>query len=234
MKTPWSAWLILVMLAGCAAPRAATEPPTATAFTGEVWTWDRPAGTITLRQSGGQIIRVKVTPDQFFGLQLHQIVTIRGELAGPAEIERVMLPPGILVPRGAADEMEVTGTVARLDPAGKAAITSARGPLEVWVATPATALRPGEEVRVRMQVQAFQVLPVRPGEVAPPVPPPAPAIGSQPGDYAAVRGPLRAVDPAGRLTVDSPRGPIQVLVPRAERYAVGEFVEVRTVVLRAR
>ena len=232
MKTLTTAWLIVMVLAGCATPRAATT--TAAAFTGEVWTWDKPAGTITLRQSGGQIVRVKVTPDQFVGLQLHQVATIRGELAGPAEVERVMLPPGTLVPRGPADETEVTGTVARVDPAGKASITSARGPVEVWVVAPETALRPGQEVRVQMQVQALQVLPVRPGEVAPPVPPPAPTIGSQPGDYAAVRGPLRAVDPAGRLTVDSPRGPIQVLVPRAERYAVGEFVEVRTVVLQAR
>jgi hypothetical protein len=236
MKTLTTAWLIVMVLAGCATPRAATTPtrPTATTFTGEVWTWDQPAGTITLRQSGGQIIRVKAPPDQFDGLRLHQTVTIQGELAGPAEIERVMLPPGTLVPRGQADEMEVTGTIARVDPAGKAAINSARGPVEVWVAMPTTALRPGEEVRVRMQVQPLQVQRASPGEVPPAMPPPAPAIGDQPGDYATVRGPLRAVDPAGRLTVDSPRGPIQVLVPRPDRYAVGEFVEVRTAVVQAR
>lgn len=234
MKTLTTALLVVLALAGCATERAASAPGT-TAFTGEVWTWDQQANTVTLRQSGGQTIRVKVTPDQFIGLRLNQIATIRGELAGPAEIPTVQVPLGNLVPKGPADELEVTGKVSSVDPGGKAAIDSARGPVEVWVATPATALRPGEEVRVKMHVQALQPVPARPGDPpAAALAPPTPAVGPQPGDYATVRGPVKAIDPSGRLTIDSPRGPIQVWVPKADRYTINEYVEVRTSVLQTK
>jgi len=197
--------VITIALAACATQQSA---PSGTAFTGEVWGWSEQNGTVTIRQSGGQLVHVKVAPDQLVGLRINQNATIRGTQIQP-DIERVVLP-GRLVPKGQADEVETRGTVARLDPVGKAAITSARGPVEVWVATPTTGLKSGETVRVRMQVQALDVLPVMAGETPPPAAPPVPAMGSEPGDYAAVRGAVRAVDPAGRLTVETPRGPIQV------------------------
>jgi hypothetical protein len=231
MKTLAMAVLITIALAACATQQSA---PTGTPFTGEVWGVNQDTSTVILRQGGGQLIHVKVSPDQASSVRLNQTTTVRGEQITPPDIERVTLPPGRLVPKGQADELETTGTVSSLDPAGKAAIASARGPVEVWVATPTTAVRAGEAVRVRMQVQALDVLPVMAGETPPPATPPAPAVGSEPGDYAAVRGAVRAVDPGGRLTVDTPRGPIQVWVPRADRYAVGQFVEVRTAVLPTR
>src|SRR5205823_4129774 len=63
--------LVLLPLAGCAsrtAPAAAQAP--ADTFIGEVWTWDARENTVTLRQ-GSQTFRVKTTPDQMRGLQLH-------------------------------------------------------------------------------------------------------------------------------------------------------------------
>jgi hypothetical protein len=229
MKTCTIALLVILALAGCA---STTAPPGTTTFTGEVWNWDKQANTVTLRRSGGETVRVKVTPDQFIGLQLYQNATIRGTLAGPAEIPTVQVPLGNLVPRGPADELEVTGKVAKVDPAGKAAIDSQKGPVEVWVATPTTAVRAGEDVRVKMHVQALQPVPLRAGDPPPAAQaPPTAAVGPQPGDYATVRGTITAVDPAGRLTIESPRGPIQVWVPNAGRYKVNEFVEVRTAVV---
>lgn len=32
-------------------------------FAGEVWTWDERAGTVTLRQLDGRIVRLKVPPE---------------------------------------------------------------------------------------------------------------------------------------------------------------------------
>src|ERR671922_2199320 len=72
--------LALLPLAGCASRTAA--PATAQApgdtFTGEVWTWDERENTVTLRR-GAETFRVKTTPDQIKGLQLHSNATIRGE-----------------------------------------------------------------------------------------------------------------------------------------------------------
>jgi hypothetical protein len=231
MKTLAMAVLITIALGACATQQPA---PSGTAFTGEVWHWSEETGIVTLRQGGGQLVHVKVAPEQMSTLRLNQTTTIRGQQVAPPDIERVVLPPGQLVPKGQADVLETTGTVASLDPAGKAAITSARGPVEVWVATPTTAVRAGEAVRVRMQVQALDVLPAPVGQTPPPETPPTARVGSEPGDYAAVRGAVRAIDPAGRLTVETPRGPIQIWVPRADRYIVGQFVEVQTAVHPAR
>ncbi len=240
MKTLTGPVLLLVVLAGCAPQRApgprqdaAVGAAPVASYSGEVWLWDTQTNVVTLRQ-GESLVRVKVSPDQLIGLRINQPATVRGQLAGPAEIEQTQQPPGVLMARGPADESELTGTVAALDPAGKAAINSPRGPVEVWVATPVTMLKPGQPVRIRMQVQPLQVTPASPGVPASAPPAPAAAVGSEPGDYSTVRGQIRAVDPGGRLVVDSPRGPIQVWVPRVDRYVVGEFVEVRTAVTWAR
>jgi hypothetical protein len=240
MKTLTGSVLLLAALAGCAPQRApgprqdaAVGTGQVAAYSGEVWLWDTQTNIVTLRQ-GERLVRVKVSPDQLIGLRINQPATVRGELVGPAEIEQAQLPPGTLVASGPPDEFDLTGTVAALDPAGKAGISSPRGPVEVWVATPTTTLKPGQPVRVRMQVQPLQVAPPSPGAPASAPPAPVAAVGSEPGDYATVRGQVRAVDPGGRLIVDSPRGPIQVWVPRVDRYTVGQFVEVRTAVTWSR
>src|SRR3981189_1119464 len=84
--------LVLLPLAGCASRTAPTAQAPADTFTGEVWTWDERENTVTLRQ-GAQMFRVKTTPEQMKGLQLHQIATIRGQVAPPAELPRTLTPP---------------------------------------------------------------------------------------------------------------------------------------------
>ena len=205
----------------------------ATAFTGEVWVWDEQTNTITLRQ-GLQTIRVRVNPDQFVGLRLHETKTIYGELAPDVELPLVKVegPPPVVVPRGPADELEVIGTVAVVDPGGKISVNAPQGAVQVWRATGGLAFDPGARVRVRMRVQPLDLVPARPGQAgaAPPVAAVEPfaSTRTEPGDYAVVMGRVLAVDPSGRLTVDSSRGPIDVLVPTATRYRVNDTVEVRT------
>jgi len=225
----------VLLMAGCtgrpAAPAAAAPP--ATIFTGEVWTWDEQINVVTLRQ-GAQIIRVKVTPDQLIGLRLHQIATLRGEPAGPAEIETFTTPPPALVPAGTPDRVEATGIVTTVAPGGILAATSERGPIRVWVAM-ATSFRPGDRVRVEMRVQPLE--PAPPGTPAPqaaPLPEPAASPATAPVDHARVTGRIMGVDPAGRITVESARGPVEVWVPSAARYRAGQSVEVRTSVRPAR
>src|SRR5258708_30183301 len=119
----------LVLVASAPAPLAACAPRTppaaqaaaaqapADTFTGEVWTWDERESTVTLRQ-GSQTFRVKTTPEQMRGLQLHQIATIRGQVAPPAELPRTITQavPMTAVPRGPVDEQTVTGKVTAVDP----------------------------------------------------------------------------------------------------------------------
>ena len=128
MKT-FSLLLALTMiLAGCAASDPRPGVATGTVHTGEVWTWDEKAGTITLRQ-GTQIVRIKASPDQFVGLQLHQTRTIRGEVAPPADLVTVVAPPAAFVPAGPAEQLEVNGSVASVAPAGTMTVTTDRGPV---------------------------------------------------------------------------------------------------------
>lgn len=228
--------VVLALLTGCVAAPARTGGAPVETFTGEVWVWDEQTNVVTLRQ-GLQTIRVRVTPDQLIGLRLHQMVTLQGEPAGPAEIERVVTAPPALVPSGAADETETRGTVARIDPAGTLTVDTPRGPVTVWRATPGpTSFRVGQAVRVGIRVQPLAALP--PG-VAPPRGPderaaPSTAAMAEPGDYAAVRGRIGAVSPTGQLTVESSRGAVQVWVPNAARYGAGQWAEVRTSVHPAR
>ena len=116
MKSVLGLLTLALILAGCAA--TATTPaagPATSEFTGEVCTWDQPAGVITLRQ-GGQYVRVKAAPDQFRGLDLHTIRTVRGTLAGPAEVQNTLTPPVPLMVSGEVDEMAVTGHATSIDP----------------------------------------------------------------------------------------------------------------------
>jgi hypothetical protein len=217
--------LLAVAIAGCATPTATFAPPApGTAYRGEVWNYDRQASTVTLRQ-GANIVRVKVTPEQIDRLELHQIATVYGEPAPPADIERVVLPPGTLVPRGAPGQTDVTGTVTALDPAGIAAVDSPRGPLKVWTALqPVTPLKAGDEVRVRIRVQPLAVAPAGTTRGAEP----SLSVMAEPGEYAVLTGRIIGVDPSGRLTVESLRGPVTVLVTDPAQHRAGDWVEVRT------
>jgi translation initiation factor IF-1 len=218
--------LAVVAVAGCATTSA---PPGATAFTGEVWTWDEQLNTVTLRQ-GARDIRVNITPDQIAKLRLHETKTVYGTLAPPAELPLVLVEgPSTVVPRGAADEMEVTGTVAAVDPAGHIVVNAPQGAIRVWRATDGVMFTPGGTARVRMRVQPLDVVLVRPGVASVPAAVvPAASPRTEPGDYAVIIGRVVAVDPSGRLTVESSRGPVNVWVSNPGRYKVNDTVEVRT------
>jgi hypothetical protein len=218
-----------VIGAGCA---TVAPPPGTTAFTGEVWTWDEQENTVTLRQ-GTRDIRVNVTPDTFRVIRLHEVRTIHGTLAPPKALPTVLVEgPSRVVPRGAADEMEVAGTVASVD-VGKMVVNSPQGPLHIWRATNGLPFTPGRNVRVRVRVQPLDVVLVQPGQAvatapAPGTMDPAAAPRTDPGDYAVVMGRIIAIDPSGALTMESARGPVMIRVPNASRYKVGDTVEVRT------
>lgn len=220
--------LVLVLLAGCATqPTPRAEPP-GEAFTGEVWTWDERQSIVTLRQ-GDRTVRVKVTPDQIARLRLHQTTTVRGELAAPPELHLVLpAEPMTAVPRGTVEEAEVTGAIAMVDSIGRLSITSSRGPVHVWGASGVEQrFRPGQNVRVKIAVQAVDMVPTRTRPAGAPEPAPT-QPGSEPGDYATVTGRIIGVTPAGALIVESPTGPIQVYVADAGRYRVSDTVQVRT------
>ena len=213
-------------LSGCAS-KSSTTTAAGEPFTGEIGTWSEEQGTITLRRAA-ETIRVKVNPDQFVGLQLHQIRTIRGTLAPPAEIERVMQPPPAnyaVVPRGTSQTAEVSGKLVTVDPNGTVSISSARGPMRVWVASPdAPTLKAGNDVKLRVAVQPVDIVPRAGGTQEPP----KVTVQNEPGDYAVVVGKVTQVDPNGRITVESPRGPVEVSVTNASQFKVGDMVQVST------
>lgn len=217
-----------VLLSGCATQSARSQPA-GTAYTGEVWTWDEAESTVTLRR-GTEDIRVKVTPDQIRGLELHQKATVRGELAPPMEIPRVITPamPVRAVPRGPVDEQTVNGVVTAADPRGRLSIQSDKGPLHVWAASAADQrFQPGAKVRVEMAVQPVDMVPA--GAGAPATDPAAsPSPPSQPGDHAMVTGRVMGIAKNGTLVVESPTGPVQVWVADSSKYRVEQPVLIRT------
>ena len=224
-----SVFVAATLAAGCAA-----TVPGATAFTGEVWTWDEQENTVTLRQPGRDI-RVQVTPDQLIGLQLHSTKTIYGTLAPPKALPVVLVEgPFTVVPNGPADEMQVVGTVAVVDPAGKLVVNTPQGAVQIWRATDGMAFTQGGNVRVHIRVQPMDVVLVKPGPggtISSPAPTPLSPGASprtEPGDHAIVLGRVVAVDPSGAITIESARGPVTVRVPNASRYKVNDTVEVRT------
>ena len=230
--------LALLSLSGCAARTTATAQapasPAANTFTGEVWTWDEREHTVTLRR-GAQDIRVKTTPEQMRGLQLHQMATIRGTLAPPADLPTtttaaVAMTP---VPRGRADQQTLNGTVTAVDPAGRLSIDTERGALHVWAAAGANQrFAPGDKVRVMMSVQSVDMVPAsRSGAASSPTDPSA-SMSSQPGDSAVVTGRIMGVD-RGLLVVESPSGPIQVWAGESPRYSVSQTVQIHTNVAKA-
>ncbi|HEV8585176.1 MAG TPA: hypothetical protein VGT02_09425 [Methylomirabilota bacterium] len=225
--------LVIPSLVGCATKTVSTTAAPGNTFTGEVWTWDEKENTVTLRRSG-EIIRVKTTPDQIKGLQLHSNATIRGELAPPAEIPRVMTPavPMTAVPKGPVDQQTVSGTVTAVDPTGRLSIDSERGPMHVWTAAGANQrFAVGDKVQVMIAVQGVDMVPASSGS-APATPDPSASLTSQPGDSAVVTGRIMGVD-RGLIVVESPSGPIQVWVGESARYSPSQSVQVRTNVSKA-
>jgi len=222
---------IALLLAGCATTTPA--PPTAKVYSGEVWTWDEPNSIVTLF-SNGQIQRVKVSPEQMRTLRLHDQARVTGELAPPADMLVVTgSGPMAPVPRGQAESMEVKGTVATVDPNGRIAINSERGPVHVWAAAGADQrFARGAPVSVKMIVQPVDMRPLAAGQPAPAVAPAA-SPTSEPGDHAVVTGRILGVNPGGVLVVESPTGPIQVLVSDGNRYKVNDFVQINTTVRAA-
>jgi hypothetical protein len=223
---------LAALLGGCAAssrPTAGTET-----FAGEVWTWDESASTVTLFQNG-QAVRVKTTPDQMRTLQLHYPARITGTLAPPADvvITTGTSGPVTAVPKGQAEIVELKGVVTAVDPVGRLAVNSERGPVNVWVAPGADRrFKVGQAVTLRASVQPVDLVPAS----APSAPTPAPVGGaaaspsSEAGDHAVVNGRITGINPGGVLVVESPSGPIQVITTESSRYKLGDAVEVRTTV----
>lgn len=231
MKILTSVFLV-ALLGGCATssgPTAGTET-----FVGEVWTWDTSASTVTLWQNG-RAVRVKTTPDQMRTLQLHSNARITGTLAPPADvvITTGTSGPVTAVPKGQAEIVELKGVVTAVEPAGRIAVNSERGPVNVWVAPGADRrFKTGQSVTLRASVQPVDLVPA----AAPTTPSPAPVGGaaaspsSEPGDHAVVNGRITGINPGGVLVVESPSGPIQVITTETSRYKLGDAVEVRTTV----
>jgi hypothetical protein len=222
---------VSVLASGCAT--SARPQPAGTAYTGEVWTWDEQESTVTLRR-GTEDIRVKVTPDQIRGLELHQKATVRGELAPPMELARVITPAmaARAVPRGPVEQQTVNGVVTAADPRGRLSIESEKGPLHVWAASGADQrFQPGAKVKVEMAVQPVDMVPA--GAGAPPVDPAASPATTQPGDHAVVTGRVMGVAKNGTLIVESPTGPVQVWVSDSSKYRVEQPVQIRTSVSKA-
>jgi hypothetical protein len=223
--------LLLLPFVGCASRTRSAAQASEEAFTGEVWTWDERENTVTLRR-GAETIRVKTTPEQIKGLQLHQTATIRGQVAPPAELPRTITPAVAMtpVPRGPVDQQTVTGTVTAVDPSGRLSIDSERGPLHVWAASGANQrFNTGDKVQVIMAVQAVDMVPAaRAGASTEP----SASMSSQPGDSAVVTGRVMGVD-RGVVVVESPSGPIQVWIGESPRYALSQPVQVRTNVSKA-
>ena len=227
---------IVLLLAGCATAPASAPTSGGQIFTGEVWTWDQPNNIVTLNQ-GGKIIRVKTTPEQMRTLRHHEQARITGELAPPADLLTVT-PAGPMTPvaKGQPDTLEVKGTVATVDPNGRMAVTSERGPVHVWVASGADQrFKKDAPVSVKMTVQPVEMKPAtsgqQPSSAANALAGASPS--SEPGDHAVVTGRIIGVNPGGILVVESPTGPVQVLVADGAKYKVGDYVEIHTSVRTA-
>jgi hypothetical protein len=221
-------WLLAILLAtGCAA--AAQPQASGQAYTGEIWVWDEQRNTVTLRR-GSEFVRLRVTPETIRDVKLRrgETRTIRGEIDPPAPIDNTMVTTVTATrPGGTPEDIEVAGTVTAVDPAGKIRIDTSSGPVEVWITDDGPPFKVGDPARVAFRIQPLTLVIVKPGETPPPSSPPVPPVGTEPGHYAVVRGRITSVE-RGRVTVESPRGPIVVAVPRSESYGVDGWVDVQT------
>jgi len=233
--------LTVLFLVGCALTVGAQTiitptvvTPTPGKYSGEVWTWDSGRSIVTLYDAGRQF-RVKVTPDQIARLRHHENATVTGVLLGPDPIETVLLPtqPMTAQPSGSPATAEVIGKIAAIDSNGVATVESARGPLRVWLAdNPQSRFQSGRDVRVQVTVQPVRMVAVSGGgglASGPTIAAPAPVQG----DQAVVVGRVLSISPTGVLSIESPRGPINVWVENAASFKQGDFVQVQTVVQAA-
>jgi hypothetical protein len=223
----------MVMIAALSACARPGPPAPGESFTGEVLAWNAEAGTITLRR-GLETVRVKAPPEEFSGLRLRETATVRGTLAPPGDIERVVIPAPrdyAVLPRGPVDVAEVTGRLATIDVGGVAAVDTPHGSLLVWTSPGETPLRPGQDVRLRLRVQTIEVVArerAAAAGAAPAAPEPSTFVGSEPGDYSVVTGHILRITPSGVISVESPRGPVDVWLADVTRYRVGDMVQVST------
>jgi hypothetical protein len=225
---------VAVLLFGCASSAPAPTANVQT-FSGEVWTWNTEDSTVTLMQPGGQRVRVKTTPDQMRTLELHSRTRVTGTLAPPDDLLVVQgqAGPVTAVPKGQAEVVELNGTVASVDPSGRLAVNSPRGPIHVWVASGAEQrFKVGAPVALKSSVQPVDLVPASAPATPTPTPVGSPSASptSEPGDHAVVTGRIVGVNPGGVLIVESPTGPIQVLSADGSRYKIGDAVQVRTTV----
>jgi len=234
MKTVVVLVTILTLVGGALPVGAQTivvVNPTPGKYSGLVWTWDSGRSIVTFYDAGRQF-RVQVTPDQIARLRHHENATVTGTLLGPDVIETVLLPaqPMVAQPAGASVAAEITGQIAAIDSNGAAAVESARGPMRVWLAdNPQSRFSVGGPVKVQVSVQPVRMVAVAGvGGLAsgPTLAAPAP----MPGDQAVVVGRILSISPTGMLSIESPRGPINVWVPNAASFKAGDFVQVQTVV----
>lgn len=219
--------VVLLVTVAVLLGRALTVSAQTGTFSGMAWTWDTARSIVTLHDGVNQF-RVQTTPETISRLNHHQWVVVSGTRLGPEPIETVLLPsqPMSAIPSGPAASAEVTGRIAAIDPNGVAAIESARGPLRVWLADNAQSrFQAGRAVKVFVTVQPMRMV-VGSGAGGPALSAPAPVLG----DQAVVVGRILAVNPAGTLSIDSPRGPITVWVPDVNAFKIGDFVQVQTVV----
>jgi hypothetical protein len=224
----------VLVLSGCATTAPSARVESGTLYRGEVWTWDERTNIVTLRM-GTQNVRVRTSPETIKFLRLHDITTIRGEIAPPEEIATVVTAPRPMrpVPHGSAQASEVSGTVSAVDPRGLVSIDSANGRITVWTATADTTGFPiGTPVRLTTIVQPVSWVPMTDGQAAEVQPAASVAAGA--GEHAIVTGRVVAASPNGLVTVESPRGPIVVVTPNAASMPAGASVQVRTSLQRTR
>ena len=236
MKRLIFAAVSLMLLTGCAAiePTPSAQAAPEGVYVGEVWTWDERTNVVTLR-TGATKIRVKTTPETIARLRMHEMASIRGTLAPPESIEQMTASAGPMrpEPQGSAQQSDASGTIATTDPKGLVTVDASGQRVIVWTATPDTSRFPvGTAVRVRTSVQPVRMVPATGTSV--PTPDPSAMVSSEPGDHAIVVGRVTSVDPRGTVTVESPRGPIVVVVSDASRVPVGSHVQVRTSLISAR
>ena len=213
------------------APSPTAAVPAAGKYEGLAWTWDSARNIVTLNDSGRQF-RVLVTPDQIARLNHLQWTTVRGTLLGPDPVETVLLPtqPMTALASGPAATAEITGQIASIDTNGVATVESARGPLRVWLAeNPQARFQSGRPVKIVVTAQPVRMVAVAGagGQASVPTMTPVPPLG---GDSATIVGRILSVSPTGTLTVESPRGPVNVWVPDATSFRVGDFVQLQTIV----
>jgi hypothetical protein len=232
MKTV-TAVAIALLLAGCAT--APTPLPAgAQTYVGEVRNWNSKNNTVTLFQPDIGLVHLKVTPEQLVGLQLNQTARMQGVRIEPADL-LVLVPAGPVtpVPRGPAEIVELNGTVTSVDPGGHLTVNTDRGPIRLLTASGADQrFSTSAPVMVRISVQPMNLVSAPTvGQVVTPAPMPvgdSASPTSEPGDHAVSTGRVLSVSPAGLLVVESPSGPVQVVVANAARYKAGEVVQVRT------